>query len=175
MNKTLLKYLLVWCSLWGSVHVFGQSASDPKNANENESSFSFGNISPVILSKGGIEASTTNDLSSYWVVTKYGTKIIDRYRISRFESNLNLQYGIDENKRWDIGAQLKYARIRLDENSRNSPFKVFSTPDVSSSSYQGISAAGLRIRTTPFKNNQSFTLQGRVLFLSLKTNQRVPL
>ena len=168
MNKTLLNFLLVCFSLCSTVQVFGQNASEPKNANEDETSFSFGNISPVILAKGGIEVSTTSDLSSYWIVTKYGTKIIDRYRISRFESNLNLQYGIAENKRWDIGAQLKYARIRLDENSRNSPFKIFSAPDVSSSSYQGISAAGLRIRTTPFKNNQSLTVQGSVFVPIIK-------
>ena len=142
--------------------------TDNTKKQKDDPSFSFGNISPVILGQGGIEVSTVHDLSSYWVTSKYGSRIIDRYRISRFDSNLNLQLGLDDSQRWDIGVALKYGRIRLDENSRNSPFKVFSAPDAFSSLNQGISAAGIRVRTTPFKNNQAFTLQGSFFVPLLK-------
>ncbi len=143
----------------GSTVLIGQESSDPKNKKEDDPDISFGNVSPVILSSGGIEASTTHSLASYWVTSKFGNRTIDRYRISRLESNLNIQYGLSQNKRWDLGAQVKYGRIRIDENSRSSPFKVFSGPDASGSAYQGVTAVGLRARVTPFASNQDFTVQ----------------
>ncbi len=142
-----------------SSYVFSQDSTGKED--EKDPSFSFGNISPVILSKGGIEVGTVQSLSSYWIASKFGSRTLDRFRISRFESNVNVQYGLSKNKTWDLGAQLKYGRIRLDENSRTSPFKVFAGPDASSSAFNGLTAVGLRARTTPF-NNQSITLQGSV-------------
>lgn len=144
--------------------LYAQTTSSTKPAEEEEQKFSFGNISPVILKKDGIEVSTTHDLSSYWITSKFGSRILDRYRVSRFDGNLNVQYGFAHNKRWDLGAQVKYGRVRLDENSRSSPFKVFSAADATSQIYSGVSAVGLRIRTAPFENNTAFTLQGSILF-----------
>ncbi len=154
----------IFLCLLGFVNTgWGQSAA-VENNEEQEDRFSFGNISPVILSKDGIEATFTNSLSSYWVTSKFGQIILDRYRITRFESNLNLNYGFSDNKRWDLGVQLKYSRLRFDENSRNSPLKVFDAPDATSLGYSSVSYAGLRVRTMPFEKLPEFTLQGSVLF-----------
>lgn len=139
--------------------------SQPSSGNEKEEDrFSFGNISPVILSKDGIEATVTNALTSYWVTSNFGNIVLDRYRITRFESNLNLNYGFSENKRWDLGVQVKYSRLRFDENSRNSPLKIFQAPDATSLGFSSISTVGVRVRTMPFKNLPELTLQGSVHF-----------
>lgn len=169
MNKRFIFLLLTFTGLF--CRAYGQETSNNSGntvKKEEDPTFAFGNISPVILGRGGIEASTVQDLTSYWVTSKYGSRIVDRFRISRFDSNLNLQVGLDDNKRWDIGVQLKYGRIRLDENSRNSPFKVFAAADAFSTAFNGVSAAGIRVRTTPFKNNQAFTFQGSCLVPLLK-------
>jgi len=146
--------------------VFGVFGILTGNAQEQaaEERFSFGNISPVILPKDGLEVTATGNLTSYWVTSQFGKVVLDRYRISRSENYLNLNYGFSESGRWDLGVQVRYSRLRLDENARNSPFKVFGSPDATGIGYQSISTVGLRVRALPFENIPEFTLQGAVHF-----------
>lgn len=129
-----------------------------------EERFSFGNISPVILAKDGLEVTATSNLTSYWVTSQFGKVVLDRYRITRSENYLNLNYGFSESRRWDLGVQVRYSRLRLDENARNSPFKVFGSADATGIGYQAVSSVGLRVRTIPFENLPELTLQGAVHF-----------
>lgn len=149
----------------GSFFSSGWSQStEVKKENKEEEKFSFGNISPVILAKDGIEATALTNLTSYWLTSKFGNAILDRYRISRSENYINLSYGFSESRRWDLGAQIRYSRMRIDENARNSPFKVFSASDSSSIGYTGVSSIGVRMRAMPFVNIPELTIQGSINF-----------
>lgn len=143
-------------------------SSENKKTEEKEQKFSFGNISPVILAQNRMEATALSDLTSYWVLNKYGNNLLDRYRISRSENYINASYGFSKNRRWDLGAQLRYSRLRIDETARNSPFKVFAGTDSSGTSYTGLSGVGLRLRTQPFESIPELTIQGSVNFPLIK-------
>ncbi|MEP7269293.1 MAG: hypothetical protein ABI844_16860 [Saprospiraceae bacterium] len=165
------KIILVLCLGLNSIsgYISGQTSNSSTESKENkEESFSFGNISPVILSNGKVEATNTASLTSYWLTSNFGNVILDRYRITRFENNININYGISTTKRWDIGGQLKYSRLRLDEQARNSPLKVFEKDDGASTSFTGLSMAGLRLRAQPFAGIPALTLQATVNFPILK-------
>lgn len=157
--------LLLTCTIIGlaSLLSFSQTTENKKEESKEEK-FAFGNISPVILAKDGIEASAITNLTSYWVTSKYGSTILDRYRISRSENYANISYGFSESRRWDLGAQIRYSKILIDENARNSPFNVFSKPDSSSTAYSGISTLGIRLRLSPFINIPELTFQASINF-----------
>ena len=76
----------------------------------------------------------------------------------------NISYGFSETRRWDLGAQIRYSKMLIDENARNSPFNVFSKPDSNGTTYSGISTFGIRLRLTPFTNIPELTFQASINF-----------
>ncbi len=161
MKNTFLFICLILVFNW---HNALCQTSEVKKEESREEKFAFGNISPVILAKDGIEASAISNLTSYWVTSKYGNKILDRYRISRSENYTNISYGFSKSRRWDLGAQVRYSKMLIDENARNSPFKVYSKPDSNGTAFNGLSSLGIRLRAAPFANIPELTFQASINF-----------
>lgn len=130
----------------------------------------FTGLSPVILERNAVEINILNNLNSYWIESKQFRPdnptgfFVDRKRFTRAEHLLRASYGFSKNKTWDLGVELKYSQVRLDEGARSSPFRVFGNETVDGISYRGLTAIGLRVRTMPFKNIPELTLQGTVNF-----------
>jgi len=161
-NKLLFISLIL---IFSRQAIHGQDKkNDVKKDEPKEEKFAFGNISPVILAKDGIEASAITNLTSYWVTSKFGNKILDRYRISRSENYANISYGFSASRRWDLGAQIRYSKMLIDENARHSPFNVFSAPDSNVTAFNGISSMGIRLRVSPFSTLPELTFQASINF-----------
>ena len=64
-----------------------------------------------------MEATALSDLPLYWVLNKYGNNLLDRYRISRSENYINANMD-SQNRRWDLGVQLRYSRLRIDDRMK---------------------------------------------------------
>jgi hypothetical protein len=151
--------------------VYSRAQQNSVSEKEEEPPFVFGNVSPVILAPGKIEASNLAVLSSYWLTNQFGNRILDRYRVSRFDDFINLSYGVSADSRWDIGLQLRYARLRLDQNARSSPFKVFGSDETTGFNTSGLASVGLRIRAQPIAAWKGFTIQNTLSYPLLKKNE----
>lgn len=142
---------------------FGQSSK------KGEANFYTG-ISPVILAKDGFEANFLNSMTSFWLASNEynpftnSTRIANRYRITRFQQLLRVNYGFSKSGRWDLGAELQYTHSRLDDNARSSPFKVLGGDTESGKTFRGVSLLGLRVRVAPFDGLPELTLQGMAYF-----------
>jgi hypothetical protein len=137
---------------------------------EKEEPSFFTGLSPVILAQNKAEINLVNNLTSYWIVSKQFNPDLptgfqlDRKRFSRTEHVLRASYGFSKNKRWDLGAELKFSQARLDEAARSSPFRVFGNETETGTTYRGLTGIGLRLRTQPFKNIPELTVQGTVTY-----------
>jgi hypothetical protein len=147
-----------------------EKAEKVEKEEKEEISF-FTGISPVILNKSQTDINLSNTLTSFWLTsTQYipsvdAYRIADRKRYSRFDQLLRVTYGFSENKRWDLGLELRFAHTRLDEAARSSPFRVLQgiKSDTSTGrSYHGFGLMGLRARAMLFKNIPELTIQGSV-------------
>jgi hypothetical protein len=132
-------------------------------------------ISPIILSKDGVEISFTNTLASFWVAFKQyepqfdAFRVANRYRFSRFDQSLRVSYGFDKDKRWDLGAELRYAHVRLDDEARSSPFRALSSKNEGTGeTYRGPTQLGVRARFMPFGELPELTLQASASFPVVK-------
>lgn len=129
-----------------------------------------GNLSPVILNKDKVEINNFNSLTSFWLAVQEtppelaGATITNRYRTTFFENFVRVSYGFSYSKRWDLGAEFRFTRRRLDDDAPSSPFKVFESDSPSSSTYGGLSMVGARVRYMPFKSVPELTLQGALTF-----------
>lgn len=136
---------------------------------EGEAKFYTG-ISPVILPQGGIEVNFLNSMASFWLATKEynpvsnSTRIANRYRFTRFQQLLRVNYGFSSSGRWDLGAELQYTHSRLDDEARSSPFRVLGGNTESGDTDRGLSMAGLRLRFMPFGDLPELTVQGMAHF-----------
>lgn len=127
-------------------------------------------ISPVILPKEGIEVNFLNSMTSFWLaVNEYNpasnsTRIGNRYRFTRFQQLLRVNYGFSASGRWDLGAELQYTHSRLDDEARSSPFRVLGGDTESGNTFRGMSLVGLRLRFMPFASLPELTVQGMAHF-----------
>ncbi len=162
MTKSILIAIFFGASFFTSAQLLAQKTEDEPNF--------FTGLSPVILERNAAEINFINNLSSFWIVTKqYRPDIatgflVDRKRFTTTEHILRASYGFSKNKRWDLGAEVKFAQARLDDGARSSPFRVFGNETVDGISYRNLSAIGLRVRTMPFIKVPELTLQGTVYF-----------
>ena len=135
-------------------------------------------LSPVILDKDGIEVNNFNPLTSFWLAVQEtppelgGAQVTNRYRYTLFESYWRVSYGFGYNKRWDLGAEFRFSRRRLDDQATNSSLKVFGSDDPGSITYQGLSMVGIRGRYMPLRKVPELTLQGALTFPVAKEEVR---
>jgi len=127
-------------------------------------------ISPFILPKDGIEVNFLNSMTSFWLaVNEYNpssnsTRIANRYRFTRFQQLLRVNYGFSSSGRWDLGAEFQYTHSRLDDEARSSPFRVLGGDTPSGATFRGLSMAGVRLRVMPFEHLPELTVQGMAHF-----------
>lgn len=127
-------------------------------------------ISPVILPKDGIEVNFLNSMTSFWVAATQidfangSSRVANRYRFTRLQHLLRVNYGFSSSNRWDLGAELLYTHSRLDDEARSSPFRVLGDGTGSGNSYRGVSQLGMRFRFMPFGEVRELTVQAMAHF-----------
>ena len=130
----------------------------------------FTGTSPVIIEKGTAEINLNNTLTSFWVTSKQyipsvdAYRVVDRRRFSRLDNLLRVTYGFSQSKKWDLGAELRFANTRLDESARSSPLRVFGGESETGKTYHEFAYAGLRARASLFKNIPELTLQTTITY-----------
>ncbi len=129
-----------------------------------------GSLSPVVLDKDGVEVNNFNSLTSFWLAVQEtppelsGAAVTNRYRSTYFINYVRVSYGFSYSKRWDLGAEFRFARQRLDDDATNSPLKIFDSDSPSSTTYSGLTMVGARVRYMPFRSVPELTLQGALTF-----------
>ena len=149
---------------------YSLSAQNPfEGGSDDESTFFIG-VSPVVLQKESIEVNFINSLSSFWLAFREyvpalnGSRIANRSRFTRLDHSLQVNYGFNNAGRWDLGAELRYAHVRLDDAARNSPLKVLGSDTETGNSYHGLGTLGLRFRAMPFESLPELTAQASLHF-----------
>ncbi len=130
----------------------------------------YSGVSPVILEKDDIEIYMFNSLVSFWDgLYQYssvlnGNYIADRRRFSSMDNVLRVSYGFSKSKRWDLGATIQYRQVRLDNEARSSPFRVFEKDSFSGNSERGFTRLGLQVRWMPLSKIPELTIQSSLRF-----------
>lgn len=107
------------------------------------------------IPKGSSEIKLFNNLYSQQTTDNGEGELINRSTF--FTSNLSYLYGI--NSRFNLGFDARYRRVRND-NLPSSPFDVFgSGTEAGTSSRQGLTTLGPKIRWAPFKSLSNFSIQ----------------
>ena len=173
-------YFLKNCLLVFLFFYFGKTLTAqydiPLQDTTNQINF-YSGISPVILEKDDIEIYMFNSLVSFWDgLYQYSNilndnVIVDRRRFTSMDNTIRVSYGFSENKRWDLGATIQYRQIRLDNDARSSPFRVFEGDSFSGNSERGFSKLGLQFRWMPFVKVPELTLQSSLNFPIAKNDQ----
>lgn len=129
-----------------------------------------GSLSPVVLDKDRVEVNNFNSLTSFWLAVQetppelQGAAVTNRYRASYLINYVRVSYGFSYSKRWDLGAEFRFTRQRLDDDATSSPTKIFGSDSPTSTTYSGLSMVGARVRFMPFRNVPELTLQGALTF-----------
>lgn len=142
-----------------------------------DESLFIGGLSPAVMTKGDVEVNFYSALFSSWIglheSATVESPIRDRLRLTDFNTNLETYFGMSRNGRWDIGARLRYGRLRLANAASDSPFDVFSSSDAESSNigtdktYSGLREIGIRFRLVPFENVEGLSVNAGYSFGSI--------
>jgi hypothetical protein len=116
-------------------------------------------VSSAILPKDATEINFLNSLNSFWIAQNDydgsidATRIVNRTRYSRADHILRVSHGFSKSGRWDFGTEIFYTRVRLDDEARSSPFRVYGDafPE-SGTTHAGVSYIGVQARAIPFAN-----------------------
>lgn len=163
---TIKTHFLLLVLLTFAINLQSQSALGDEGDDANV----YLGVSPYVLPKDGIEINLQNGLNSFWLeVNEFlpdfsTTRVANRYRTTQLQHILRVQYGFSQNRRWDLGAEIRYAHVRLDDEARSSPFRVLEGDTPSGETNRGLSHAGIRLRATPVGNVPELTLNANVLF-----------
>lgn len=140
-------------------------------------------VSSAILPKDANEVSLVNSLNSFWIAQNEfdgsieATRITNRLRYSRADHVLRIFHGFSRSRRWDLGAEIYYARIRFDDEARSAPFRVYGDayPE-SGTTNGGVSYIGIQTRIMPFAGLPELTLRaGYYLPVARTEEQRLNL
>jgi len=133
-----------------------------------------GGLSPAVLTKGNIEINAFGSLFSSWIGLHQSatveSPVLDRLRVTDFNTNIEGYYGINRYGRFDIGVRLRYGRQRVASAARDSPFDVFSSDSAEDNNsgvdktYKGLRQLGLRVRAVPFENLKNLTINAGYSF-----------
>lgn len=152
-----------------------------------EQSFIVSGAAASVLRQGQGEIILTNSLISYWIAFHQNGKnspILDRVRNTLFLTDISGYYGISQSGRWDLGLQVGYARTRLDNSSKSSPFRVFQKNNAEDleepaftqvrfdESFGGIANAGVRLRFKPIAYEPGFLITGGYSTVTIKDESK---
>lgn len=169
MKNQLIKIVVFGflTSMCCSVSLFAQRNLPEDGLATLDENLFIGGLSPNILQNGQAEINFYNALFSNWVAVHESvveSRVVDRFRVSDFTTNVEGYYGISNNGRFDVGLRLKYARRRVDNAARSSPFEVFSKSDEEAENvgidrtYTGVREVGFRLRFLPFVKIKNLTI-----------------
>ena len=142
-----------------------------------QSSFIVGGGAAAVLQSGEAEIISSNTLASYWIAfhaNGENSPILDRLRNTQFSSETTAFYSVSPTGRVDVGLQLRYARVRLDNAASNSMFKVFDGKNKSETqstapfdqvikldqSFGRMANVGLRFRFKPILHKPQLVVNG---------------
>jgi hypothetical protein len=119
------------------------------------------------LKKDATEINFVNSLNSFWIAQNTydgsidATRISNRLRYTQANHVVRVAHGFATNARWDMGVDFYYSANRMDDEARNSPFKVFKKPVVSNTAiaHRGFTALGVQARFQPFKYIPELTIR----------------
>ncbi len=175
--KQLFFLLLVFC--WSTISLQGQEFYRPLDT--LNTSFFISGIAANILPKDRVEILAYSSLNSFWLAIHESVEespVRDRLRATRFTTNVEGYFGFSNSQRWDLGLRLQYARYRLDNEARSSPFRVFEnfeTPAVENGldqNYQALTGIGVRARFMPIASVPALTLNGGYTVASVKSEEK---
>ena len=167
----LLIYFLLFTALLFLTYspLQAQSFGDNRSTDDESEFFFLGGLTPAIVTQGQVEVNWYNSLYSVRVAlhgSVIESPVIDRLRLTDFNSTLDAYYGFSQNNRWNAGVRLVYGRRRLDNTAKNSPFKVFGGNDDGDSvsgldeNYSGLKEVGFRFKMIPSESIPNLTING---------------
>ncbi len=150
-----------------------------------QSSFIVGGGASAVLRSGEAEIISSNTLASYWIAfhaNGENSPVLDRLRNTQFTSDNTAFYSVSPTGRVDIGLQLRYARVRLDNAASSSMLKVFEGKDKRTSqstapfddvvkldqSYGRLANVGLRFRFKPIIKSPELVINGGYTIATVK-------
>lgn len=123
-------------------------------------------VSAVVLPKDATEINLINSASSFWVAfNEYdgqleAMRVTNRVRYTRADHLLRISHGFSRSGRWDLGADLYYTRVRVDDAARSTPGRVYTNRETpGGKTYSGLSAVGVQARLVPFAHLPELTLR----------------
>lgn len=155
-----------------SISLFAQQNKVELELIEEEALF-IGGLSTNVLTQGNVEINFYSALFSNQVTLHESalteSPVRDRFRLTDFTTNVDVYLGVTRKGRFDLGARFKYARRRIDNNARISPFKVFGSGDSEAAfgrdqTFSGLREVGLRFRLIPIESIPDFTITGGYAF-----------
>lgn len=139
---------------------------------EEEALF-IGGLSTNVLTQGSVEVNFFTSLFSNQITLHESalseSAVRDRFRLTDFTTNVDVYLGVTRNGRFDLGARFKYARRRIDNNARISPFEVFNSGNPEAAfgrdqTFSGLREVGLRFRLIPIESIPDLTITGGYAF-----------
>lgn len=85
-------------------------------------------------------------------------------QFSSLEHLLQLQYGVSQNNRLNIGLDFYFSHARIDADAGRSPFRLFGGEDEDSENFRSFSGIGPRVRWIPFESFPEFSIQNSFVF-----------
>jgi hypothetical protein len=137
-------------------------------------------VSSNILKKDATEINFVNSLNSFWIAQNTydgsidATRVSNRLRYTRADHVLRVAHGFSRSDRWDAGVDFYYSANRIDDEARNSPFKVFKKPEISNTAIanRGLTAIGVQGRFRLLKYIPELTIRVGGTYPMLKTAEK---
>ncbi len=176
-----LKHLFISCLLLSSTIQTVQGQEFYRPLDTLDMSFFISGIAANILPKDRVEILTYSSINSYWLAIHQSpleSPVRDRLRVTQFTTNVEGYFGFSNSQRWDLGLRLQYARYRLDNEARSSPFRVFENlenPPLENGldqNYHGLTGVGLRARVLPIASVPSLTINAGYTVASVKSEEK---
>ncbi|MEM6630076.1 MAG: DUF547 domain-containing protein [Bacteroidota bacterium] len=139
-----------------TINAESQLIEDPSNPTSNIQQFT----PSVLLKKGQVEIKWFNNL---YTQTAFRDNERERVELGQretfFTGIFQFNYGVSQNRRWNVGFEVDYSAVRLDANESNSALKVLGSDETDLIFRKSaISYIGPRIRFSPFPKVPKFSL-----------------
>ena len=114
----------------------------------------------VLLKKGQVEVKVFNNLYTQTAFRDNERNKVELGQKETFFTGIfQFNYGVSQDRRWNLGFELDYQAVRLDSDEGSSPLRVLgNSPDNLIFTKNALTYFGPRVRFAPFKNIPKFSL-----------------
>ena len=114
----------------------------------------------VLLKKGQVEIKVFNNVYTQTAFRDNERQKVDLGQRETFYTGIfQFNYGVSQDRRWNVGFELDYQGVRLDQDLDSSPLRVLGTStDNLIFQKHALTYIGPRIRFAPFRNIPKFSL-----------------